>query len=220
MSVISKILPSVLQFLSSINHHLQVPHLIFPDSIFLHAPLPPSFFPFFLSGFVSHSFLLASVLSPSLKHLALISWRTGSLLLCSSPHTLFTSFLPSFPSSLSSADEAARCDLYAVGDVKSLPVGCKQPVPAVLLLIKFSSKAQVSLSQSQTRTNGERRSDSSRLPAPSVCLKLLSSLSDSLSIILLKPKPLPISKIQLVNAAGRYCSAQTADRSRMVRRLE
>ncbi len=125
-----------------------------------------------------------------------------------SPYIVY--FLPTIlSSSLSSVDEVTRCDLYAGRSVKSLPVGCIQPVPAVLLLIKFSSKARVSLNQSQTRTNRRRRSDSSSLPASCVCLKHLSSLFDPLSI--LNSPSFLISKIQLVNTTTTCCSAETAD---------
>lgn len=172
----------LLSFISHcfLSYFFQV-FLYFPYNIFLHALFPPSFSP----SLAFLSFILAAVrpscVLPSLKHSALISKGTGSLLLCSALHTLFTYFLLSFPSSLFSMEEATRCDLYAGGNVKSLPVGCIQPGPAVLLLIKFSSKAHISLRWSQTRTNRERRSDSSPSPAPSVCFKILSPRFDSFS---------------------------------------
>lgn len=78
------------KFLPSINHPLllyffQVPLLLFPTT-FLHAHLP--FLSFILAAVCPFSVL------PRLKHLALISGRTGSLSLCSSLRTLFTSNLP------------------------------------------------------------------------------------------------------------------------------
>lgn len=128
--------------LSSINNHFllyvfQVSPLISPYNISLHALLPSISLAFL--SFILATLCPLSVL-PSLEHLPLISTKTRGLLLCSSLYTLSSAFLSPFASSLSSMDEATCCDLYAGRYAKSLPVGHIQPGPAVLLLMKFSSK--------------------------------------------------------------------------------
>lgn len=124
-------------FLSSINNHF----LLYFFQVSPLQYLPSCTASFYLSGF---SFILATLcplsVLPSLEHLPLISTKTRGLLLCSSLYTLSTAFLSPFASSLSSMDEATCCDLYAGRYAKSLPVGDIQPGPAVLLLMKFSSK--------------------------------------------------------------------------------
>ncbi|MEQ2253510.1 hypothetical protein ILYODFUR_032930 [Ilyodon furcidens] len=87
------------QFIAPIHQHFfQVSPLIFLYNLFLHAPLP----------FLSHSSLLPFILTAvcpfsvlaALKHLALISGMTGSLLVSSSSNTYFTCSLPLFISVL------------------------------------------------------------------------------------------------------------------------
>lgn len=82
------------ELLFSINHprllHLfQVSHLIFPHDIFLHALFPPSFFS--CSDFLHFPSRCPFSVLRSLKHLALISRRTGSRPLCWFLDTLFAS---------------------------------------------------------------------------------------------------------------------------------